>query len=157
MPRMATSKRRARYFLPLSVAIFISVFLATAALGKFLYPAPSNPKFDMWVSGIEALLIAPLMLFRMRWQMWCAASQMFAFYAGYSVFWLMNKLPCGCMGAKWQFPTSLSFSLDVLFFFFSMSMAQYLYVSRKATYAAILSGAVVAFLAYGFAEWITKR
>ncbi len=144
----------AKILIPYSIAIPMSAFIALAAFGKIVYPSLAFPILDRWVGGAEALLLVPILLFCKKWWMWSTMSQMFAFYTGYTLFWLKNGMPCGCMGSSMLIPTSLSFSIDALFFFFSLYAAQFLYVSRKGTYVTILLGMIVAFVGYGFAEWL---
>lgn len=148
------SRRKNTDRLVLVLSIIIGAVLAISAWGKLFYPAQYVKTLDHWASGIEALLLVMIFLFRKHWQLWLSAAVLFASWCGYALFWYCLKLPCSCMGAMLTIPTVFSIVLDVLFFGSSLFAAYLLGAKRNWLYATVFLGLVVGLGGYFFASWI---
>ncbi len=135
-------------------ALFISIFLAIAAFGKFFYPAANLQLLDKATSLFEIVLIACMILFRMRAGFWLLASLVFAGWGGYAFYWCCLKLPCSCMGSMITLPSGYALMLDILFFALSCAMAFFLGARRSVIYLIFLCALLCTLFGYAFAEWI---
>ena len=138
----------------LSTVIFISIFLAFAAYGKFFYPSIHIEQLDRWTSYFEIAFIVVLFVFRLERVMWLMAAPLFASWGGYAAYWLCLKLPCGCLGTLIQFPSVYALSLDLLFLMVSCGAALLLGATRTLVYLSLLIGCLCALIGYAFADFV---
>ena len=109
-----------------ALAVCIAMVLLVAAYGKMFYPTEDLRILDIWVSVFEVVLLANLILYRYRGEMWLIASFVFACWGGYSLFWYRAELPCSCMGEALKLPDGLSFFMNIVFYGVSIGMARWL-------------------------------
>ena len=143
-----------RKHLALATALFISIFLAVAAYGKFFYPAEKLKMLDRGTSIVEVLLIGMLFLFRLHYRLWLILCLLFASWGGYALYWLCLKLPCACAGSLIAFPPTYAFVLDILFFLLSGTWGWVLKASRSALYLTLIASFLSVFIGYIFADWV---
>jgi hypothetical protein len=138
----------------LSTVIFISIFLAFAAYGKFFYPSEHMQQIDRWTSYFEIGFIVLLFIFHLESVMWLIAAPLFASWGGYATYWLCLKMPCGCLGTLIPLPSVFALSLDVLFLVVSCSAALLLGAARSLVYLSVLIGCLSALIGYAFADFV---
>lgn len=138
----------------LSSVIFISIFLAVAAYGKFFYPSEHMQQIDRWTSYFEVSFILALFIFHLESLMWLIAAPLFASWAGYATYWICLKMPCGCLGTLISLPSVYALSLDLLFLVISCSAALFLGAARSLVYLSLLIGCLGALIGYAFADFV---
>ena len=142
-------KQRLSFF----AALFISIFLAAAAYGKFFHPVEKLKQLEVWTSYFEIILIFFLFIFHRRSAMWLAAAIIFASWGGYATYWFRLKLPCNCLGSVVSLPSGYALSLDILFIVLSCCMAFLLGAGRGVIYFITLVIFLFSFIGYIFGEW----
>lgn len=135
-------------------ALFLSSIILVAAYGKLFFPSDDLPILDISVSFLEMGLIAFLILYRNRIEMWLIASMVFASWGGYSLFWYLVELPCSCMGESIYVPHGFSLVIDTLFFSLSLCVAFLLGARKKNLSLFVFNSAIFMVGSYAFAKWI---
>ena len=141
----------------LCASVVISAVLAIAACGKMFYPSEYLTTLDRWISVFEVLFLLAIVFFRKRWQMWAAASMIFAGWGGYALYWFCIELPCACMGKMLNIPSAFSISFDVIFFVLSLAIAFLLGARMRWIYFCILAGCVAFLMGYACADCVYKN
>jgi len=122
------------------LALLISIVLLIAGIGKLAFPSKIFfPFFDRLSAVLELIWIFFLLRYHNHWQMWLTNAFLFFFWTGYTLFWLMLDLPCGCFGSWTTKPTSLFISLDGIYIILSLIFAYIL--GEKGTHA-LMSGVI---------------
>ena len=155
--KIATESDKRLSGFALGIALFISIILLLAAYSKFFYPSPKLKMLDQWVSLFELGVIAALFIFRKYWLMWLVVSLVFAAWSGYALYWFNLKLPCNCLGSLIEVPSAFSFTLDIIFFVLSLSMAYFYGATRALLYLTLLGAFLASFIGHGCAEWVFFR
>jgi len=151
---MKQSKLFSVNWLVLIVSLLIGAVLALAAWGKLFYPAKLLKTLDQWIGVFEIVfLLAMILLRKQRW-LWLGASNIFAAWGGYAVYWCCLKLPCNCMGAMLNIPSVLSISMDLVFYAACLALSFFLGTTRVQLYLSILCSFMMALVGYAFADWI---
>lgn len=149
-----TAMRSIAQTLALILAIVISIVMLIAAYGKFFYPLKTLGSFDKWVSILEVLLVALIILFRKSRFLWLVIAVVFAAWCGYAIYWYNLQLPCSCMGSMVEIPTPLSISFDVIFCVASLGMSSLLGAGRRSLFLTVLIALFMALVGYAFADWV---
>lgn len=97
------------------VTLLVSGVLFLAAWAKLFYPRVAFTLLDRWVGGFELFLAVALLLAYREWRGWVVLLEIFALWAGFSLFWLLRGLPCGCLGNWATPPPGLTFGIDLVF------------------------------------------
>ncbi|HEY2810033.1 MAG TPA: hypothetical protein VGJ00_01380 [Rhabdochlamydiaceae bacterium] len=147
-PKHSAALKRAT----LLIVIFISIFLGIAAYGKFFFPSEKLKQLDFLTSCFEVAIIILLFAFRGYFLTWLMACVLFAAWGGYSLYWCVLKLPCGCVGSLMQFPTAYALALDALFFILSFTLAYLLGAFRPLLYLTVVCCLLFSLIGYVFAE-----
>jgi hypothetical protein len=137
-----------------SSALFISIFLAIAAYGKFFYPAPQLQLLDRLTSLFEVGMIACLLTMHRRMWTWVGAAAVFASWGGYAIYWCCLKMPCSCIGSMVALPSLYALVLDIVFFGLSAALAFLLGLGKSALYLIVVCAFLFALFGYAFAEWV---
>lgn len=141
-------KRHFKSGIALFSALLIGLVLLVAAYGKLFYPTPALEIFDRTIGFLEFIFLVILILFRTEAVVWLVASIIFASWGGYALFWHLSSVPCGCMGGAVHIPSSLSLSIDGLFWILSLTVAQILGSPKRKRIGACLIGVVTATMGF---------
>ncbi len=96
-------------------AVVIGVILTITSFAKLFYPSDVLKTLDFSTGLFELVFLCTLLLFHRFWQMWAFCSCLFAMWGGYSLYWAIKGLPCGCMGKLMPLPKEIALGLDTLF------------------------------------------
>ena len=141
----------------LCACIAIACVLAIAACGKMFYPSEYLKALDRWISAFEILFLFAIVFFRRRWQLWLAASSVFAAWGGYALYWCCVKLPCACMGKMLNIPSGISIAFDMIFFASSLFIAYLLGGRLRWIYLSLITGCLAVLAGYVFAGWVYRQ
>jgi hypothetical protein len=72
-------------------------------------------------------------------------------WIGYSFFWLLAKLPCGCMGKMLDLPTGTTFGFDLIFFVISLVLMTKL---KRFSYWVLILAGVAGVIGYAGASYL---
>lgn len=129
-------------------ALFFSCVLLIAAIAKIFYPIQMPPPWktlSFIVAGFELLFAACVLRYYSFARMWSVVAIVTAGWAGYSFFWLLAKLPCGCMGKMLDLPSGMTFSFDLIFLCISLILITKF---KRFSYATLGLAAIVGLLGY---------
>ncbi len=135
----------------------LSAILLGSAYGKLFHPSEELIWLDFGASLLELGVIFALLRYQIQPQLWGGLALLFAAWGGYSLYWLRLELPCKCMGDMIEFPTYLSFSLDVTFFVFSLAFATLLGAKRHTVYLQAIAGFFLALVGFASGEWVFEH
>jgi hypothetical protein len=138
----------------LAVALILFLSLIVAATGKIFYPHDLLLWLERGVGFFEVVVACLLLFFYRNWHMWAGMSLILASWAGYSLFWLFQKLPCSCLGTLMELPGGCTFSFDVFFFFAAMLLNYFLGIGKVAFYAVLCVSALVGVGGYFVGDWV---
>jgi hypothetical protein len=99
----------------LVTAVVIAIILTMTAFAKLFYPSDVLKVLDFCTGLFELVFLCTLLFFHRFWQMWAFCSCLFATWGGYSLYWAIKGLPCGCMGKLMPLPKEVALGLDTLF------------------------------------------
>ncbi len=139
-------------------SLFVGLILLIAAFSKLFFPSDLLITFDRLIAIFEVMLVASLVLFHDEWKSWALIAPIFMLWAGYSFFWMLWGLPCGCLGKLVHLPSGLTLSLDILFFITALWLATLLGAGKrlKLVLLAAVGGVPVGFfIAYGVYRYLT--
>lgn len=132
----------------------IGITLLVAATSKLVYPSEYLDSLDRWVSGLEALFVLTLFWQRKKKWIWLFAITLFASWAGYALFWLQVKMPCGCLGSVIPIPPSITFSIDILFWLICTYASMLLGASRTTLFGALLLSCLASLVGFACAHLV---
>lgn len=147
------SHRRIPQRIAFIVAIVLAIVLLLSALGKILYPLDiPNPwkMISLWIAIFEIFFAFLLVRFYYVPGLWNFTAFILAGWGGYSLFWCIAKLPCGCMGKMLNLPNGSTLGFDI--FFLSLSLFLAAKLSRRLSFLLFLASAIAAIIGYFIAS-----
>lgn len=120
---------------PLILSFILCLILMGAAIAKLTAPVAAFPDVEYAAAIFEIGLSIALLSFSSHWEMWGVAGIIFASWAGFSLFWLLWGIPCGCLGSLVIWHPGILFGMDIAFISLSIFMlrrlgAQYAQLSK---------------------------
>ena len=131
----------------------ISVILLVAAIAKILRPWDLLVLIDRGGAVFEIFFAIALLLFNQRAWMWLFSSVVFANWAGYSLFWTIQELPCTCMGTLVEVPRGFFLGLGLIFFVSSILLAYFHSWNKQEITWFLLFSLVFGVFGYFFGKW----
>jgi hypothetical protein len=122
----------------LALTILIVAILLFTAYAKIFYPMRFVEKLQMSAGVFEVIFAGLLIAFYRKWWIWIAAMAVFGAWGGYTYFWMISKLPCGCMGEFYAPPTHVTFFVDLALFIASAVAAVALGAKRIVMVLAMI-------------------
>lgn len=156
MIRGHSTQTHMKFLIPAS-AVIIGLVLLTAAICKFIYPWEVVHHLEKSVAAFELVFVLALACFFRKTWIWLFSSQVFAAWAGYSLFWIFQALPCSCMGRAFELPKGVLFGADILFFALSLWVASKLGSSKHKILFFLGLGLVLAILGFFFGKWVVDH
>ena len=138
----------------LAIALTLFLSLMVAAIGKIFYPNNLLLQLDRGVGVFEVILACLLLIFYWYWETWAGMSLVLSGFAGYSLFWLIQKLPCNCLGKLVELPSGYTFTFDVFFFLAATALNYFLGVGIRALYVVLLVSALMGVVGYFVGDWV---
>ncbi len=111
-------------------ALIIAIILSITAFAKIFYPSDLLVILDFSTGVFELIFLCTLLMFQRFWQEWAFCACVFGSWGGYSLYWAIKGLPCGCMGKLMPLPKELALGLDTLFVLISLFFVYTLSVKR---------------------------
>ena len=119
-------------------AIVIAVILTMTAFSKLFYPSDVLKVLDFSTGLFELIFLGVLLFFHRFWQMWAFCACVFGSWGGYSLYWAIKGMPCGCMGKLMPLPKEVALGLDTLFVLLGLFLVYNLSDKRGALSKCIL-------------------
>lgn len=94
-------------------AIPIAILLILAALAKWLYPYPQPFYIEKIAIFVDVLVALLLIIFHRTIAVWLMLSLLASLWLGYSLFWLLQRAPCGCFGAYEGVSAGVALGIDL--------------------------------------------
>lgn len=96
----------------LTAAIVCSFILVVSGIAKLLQPLPGLPILSRGIGSFELIFSAAVLVFHGKKEIWWMASALFSLWAGYALFWLIQGLPCGCLGKIMELSPGVALAVD---------------------------------------------
>lgn len=96
----------------LATAISCSFILVVSGIGKLLQPLPGLPLLSRGIGSFELIFSAAVLVFHGKKEIWWMTSALFSLWAGYALFWLIQGLPCGCLGKIMELSPGVALAVD---------------------------------------------
>lgn len=119
-------------------AMIIALILIITAFSKLFYPSDVLKLLDFSTGLFELIFLGALLLFHRYWQIWAFCACVFGSWGGYSLYWAIKGMPCGCMGKLMPLPKEVALGLDSLFVVLSLFLVYNLSVKRGVFTKCIL-------------------
>ena len=138
----------------LIASLFVAVILLVTAFVKLFYPTQFLEWLQYTVAVGEVVLAAILVFFHRKLFGWVLGLLLFAGWAGYSLFWLLKGLPCGCLGRLYEPPQGLSLGADALFYLLACISIGLIQKKKKTLPIVIVISLVCLGIGYFFAQQV---
>ncbi len=123
---MAKLPRKMIQITALVSAIVIAAILMLTAFSKIFYPSDVLKVLDFSTGLFELIFLGVLLFFHRFWQLWAFCACVFGSWGGYSLYWAIKGMPCGCMGKLMPLPKEVALGLDTLFVLLGLFLVYHL-------------------------------
>jgi len=112
-------------------SILLGVFFLFSALAKISFSREKIEIFDFFAGLCEIFLAVFLFVFPYLGILWGILTLIASGWMGYSLYWAIQGLSCGCLGRLILFSPFVSFFLDLFILLMSLFLFFNLYKSKK--------------------------